>query len=154
MKGNELKIFRRHLPHWTLEGSVYFVTFTCLAIKLSIKEQKLLLEHIKGGDNKFYILYAVIVMPTHVHLLLKPNESYSLSRIMKGIKGVTAHQINQLRNTSGSIWLEESYDRIVRDYDEFMEKLAYMFNNPIKSGFTEDTENYHGWYLNEEALKY
>ena len=66
----------------------------------------------------------------------------------------SANKINRLRNTSGPIWLAESYDRIVRDYDEFMEKLTYMFNNPIKSGLTEDTENYHGWYLNEVALKY
>ncbi len=133
---------------------MYFITFTCATTRLTIEEQKLVLEHIKEANNKFYLLYAVIVMPTHVHLLLKPNEEYSLSRIMKGIKGVSANKINSLRNNRGSIWLEESYDRIVRDYDEFMEKLTYMFNNPIKSGLSEDTEHYHGWYLNEEALKY
>jgi putative transposase len=85
----ELRITQRHLPHWTLEGSIYFVTFDCDAIVLTMEEIRIVVEHIKEGDDKFYDLFAVVVMPDHVHLLHRPLEAYDLSRIMKGIKGVS-----------------------------------------------------------------
>ncbi|MFH0990560.1 MAG: transposase [bacterium] len=146
----ELKITRRHLPHWTIDGSIYFVTFCAYETMFDRNEQRIVLDHIKEGDGKFYTCYAVIVMPDHVHLLLKPKEGVTLSRIMHGIKGVSAHKINQYRNAKGVIWQKESFDRIVRDGNEFDEKLNYMYNNPVKKGLTENPENYAGWYYNED----
>lgn len=76
---------------------------------------------------------------------------------MKGIKGASARKINKLRNRIGSIWQNESYDRIIRDEKELNEKLNYMFLNPQKKRLTDDplTDdpwNYHGWFLNEKAM--
>ena len=100
-------------------------------------------------------------MPDHAHLLLTPREVYSLSRIMKGIKGASARQVNlrrtdtnvhsTKRGTSGSIWQDESFDRIVRDQSELNEKLSYMLNNPVKRGLTESPWDYHGWYFNDKT---
>jgi REP element-mobilizing transposase RayT len=112
-------------------------------------EQRVILDHIKEGDGKFYDCYAAVVMPDHVHLLLQPKEGLTLSRIMHGIKGVSVHKINQHRNTKGVIWQKESFDRIVRDGKEFDEKLNYMYNNPIKKELTEEPEIYVGWWYNE-----
>jgi len=144
----EIKITRRHLPHWKLKGATYFITFRTVQGELSIEEQKLVLKHIVDGNEKFYTLIAVIVMPDHVHLLLTPNEGYDLSRITKGIKGASARQLNLKRGTSGSIWQDESFDRIIRDQNELNEKLNYMLNNPVKRGLTESPWDYHGWYFN------
>ena len=72
---------------------------------------------------------------------------------MHGIKGASAYKINQLRKTKGSVWQKESFDRIVRDGNEFDEKLNYMYNNPIKKELTENPENYVGWYYNENKCK-
>ena len=164
-----LKIKTRKLPHWTLQGATYFITFrtyqlpqTGMSVLLSVDEQKLVLSHIKEGDKKFYKLIAVVVMPDHVHLLLTPKDGYALSRAMKGIKGVSARQINSKRRgtdknvrtdknvcSTGSIWQDESFDRIIRNQKELDEKLNYMFINPVKRGLTEDPWNYYGWYFNE-----
>jgi len=148
---DDIKITRRNLPHWTADGCTYFVTFYTRKTVFNENEQRIILSHIKEGDGIFYNCYAVIVMPDHVHLLLRPNEKISLSRIMHGIKGVSAHKINLYRNTRGAIWQKESYDRIVRDEKEFDEKLNYMYNNPIKKGLTENSWNYIGWWYNENT---
>ncbi len=145
----ELQITRRKLPHWTLEGSIYFVTFRIAHGELSIDEQKLVLERVIKNNEKFYTLISVVVMPDHVHLLLTPAKDYELSRIMKGIKGTTARQINLKRGTFGTIWREESFDRIIRDQKELDEKLNYMLNNPLKKNLVDDPYKYHGWYFNE-----
>lgn len=146
----ELKITRRHLPHWTLDGSIYFVTFRSKVPPFEENERRIILEHIKGGDGKFYRCYAAVVMPDHVHLLIQPMNGYTLSRVMSGMKGVSAYKINHHRHTKGTVWQHESYDRIVRDGDEFDEKLNYMYNNPLKAGLTDDPSTYIGWFYNDE----
>ena len=150
MKENGLHITKRHLPHWTLHGSTYFITFRTQDNELSVDEQKIVLEHIKAGDKKYYSLIALTIMPDHAHILLAPHDGVELRRIMKGIKGVSARKINMLPNASGSIWQDESFDRIIRDQKELDEKLNYMLNNPAKKGLTDNPWNYHGWYCNEE----
>jgi REP element-mobilizing transposase RayT len=145
----ELKITRRHLPHWSLNGSIYFVTFRSKVPPFEENERKIILDHIKAGDGKFYSCYAAVVMPDHVHLLIQPFDSYTLSRVMSGIKGVSAYKINRHRRAKGTVWQHESYDRIVRDAQEFDEKLNYMYNNPLKTGLTDDPSTYVGWFYNE-----
>ena len=149
MVDGEIKIKRRHLPHWTMEDAVYFITFRTKVSVLTIDEQILVLDHLKQGNIKYYTLFAAVVMPDHVHLILMP-EKYSLSRIMKGIKGVTARLINKYRNTNTYIWQSESFDRIIRNKNEFDEKMAYMLNNPCRKGLTDDPWSYHRWYCNFE----
>ncbi len=116
-----LKISKRKLPHWELPGSVYFVTFNLLQGKLSDSEIISVKNHVIKGNGKFYDLFSVVVMNTHVHIILQPIKEYTLSRIMKGIKGVSANLLNYTRGTKGSIWQDESFDRILRDKKEFNE---------------------------------
>ncbi len=125
------------------------MTFRTSKGMLSVDEQGAVLKHVKKGDGEFYDLTAAVVMPDHVHLLLTPKEEYTLSRIMKGIKGGSARRINTMRHHSGRVWQHESYDRIVRDEDELLEKVEYLFNNPLKAGLTDDPLNYPGSYFSE-----
>jgi REP element-mobilizing transposase RayT len=148
----ELTVKRRRLPHWTLDGSTYFVTFRLARGLLSSIERKAVLEHVCSGGGKFYDLAAAMVMPDHTHLILKPRDEYVLSRIMKGIKGVSAHRVNSLRRAKGSLWQDESWDRILRSLEEFEEKLQYMIDNPVKKGLAKSGEEYDGWYFNPEFV--
>jgi REP element-mobilizing transposase RayT len=152
MREPQLRIKRRNLPHWTLEGSIYFVTFRTNSGTLSVNERKLTIEHLRFGDGRFYRLAAAVVMPDRVHVLLRPLPSYDLSRIMKGIKGVSARKINEARHTKGTVWQDESWDRIVRDAVESEEKLCYMANNPIKAGLVTAIELYDAWYCDPDLV--
>ena len=130
-----------------MKGALYFVTFRAISGELSFEEQILVMEHIKNGDDKYYKLMATMVMPDHVHILLSPIGNISLSRIMKGIKGVSAKKLNIKRGESGSIWQNEFFDRIIRDENELYEKINYMLFNPVTKKLTENPWDYHGWYL-------
>ncbi len=145
-----LRITRRRLPHWALEGRIYFVTFRLSREPLTSAEVRLVRNHIIAGHNQFYDLLAVTVMPDHVHLLLRPKQGKTLSQVMKGIKGVAAWRLNADRGRKGSVWQDESFDRIVRDQAELLEKLQYMFLNPVKVGLTDRPWEYEGWFLSEE----
>jgi REP element-mobilizing transposase RayT len=150
MNEPQLIITRRRLPHWTLDGSIYFVTFRLRTGQLAPAEVRFVREHICAGNGRYYHLAAAVVMPDHVHLLLKPLAGFSLSRIMKGVKGASSNRLNEQRGTRGSLWQDESWDRIVRDAEEFDEKLIYMLNNPVKAGLCGDGWEHEGWYFNPD----
>jgi REP element-mobilizing transposase RayT len=145
-----LRITRRRLPHWTLSGSTYFITFRVQTGTMPPTERRLVLDHVKSGHGKFYEVAAALVMPDHVHLILRPLGQYDVPRIMKGIKGVSARRVNELRGTTGRVWQEESWDRILRDAEEYEEKLEYMHDNPVKVGLVRDGSEYEFWYFNPD----
>lgn len=99
----EVKIYKRKLPHWNKSDVIYFVTFTLTHGKLTNAEKDIIFDHIKDGNKKFYTLHSMVVMHDHVHLPLNCNLSYSLVRVLKGIKGVTAYKINKSRKSKGKI---------------------------------------------------
>ena len=146
---SDLIIKRRVLPHWTIDGAWYYLTFCTRWGILCREEQILVRDHIKSGHSRFYRLIAVSVMPDHVHVVLCPNDGVSLSRILQGIKGASARFINLKRNSTGPIWQNESWDRIIRNDADLQQKLGYMLMNPVEEGLVEDPWAYHGWYRQE-----
>jgi putative transposase len=151
MHDPKLSKTRRHLPHWALSGSVYYITFHLATGGLTVAERRIVMEHVKSGHGRFYDLAAATVMPNHVHMILKPRDRVDLSRIMKEIKGVSARLLNQYRNTKGQVWQEESWDRILRNAGEYDEKLRYMYDNPVKEGLATSADAYDGWYCNPNS---
>ncbi|WP_165234360.1 REP-associated tyrosine transposase [Aquisphaera insulae] len=143
----------RHLPHWELSGSTYFVTFRLskAAPPLSPEERTIVLEHIRSGGGTYYRLSGVVVMPDHVHLVLRPESGFSLSRILKGIKGVSGRLLNQRRGVRGAaIWQDESWDRIMRDEREYLSTLEYLMGNPIRAGLCQNPDEYPWLYREPE----
>jgi hypothetical protein len=58
-------------------------------------------------DGERYWLSAWVVMPNHVHLLLTPNSSWPLSRIMKVFKSYTSHEANRILDRRGQFWMKD-----------------------------------------------
>lgn len=146
---SELIIKRRTLPHWTIDGAWYYLTFCTRCGTLSRDEQILVRDHIKSGHGRYYRLIAVSIMPDHVHTILCPNDGVSLSRILQGIKGASARLINLKRKADGPVWQNESWDRIIRNEADLQQKLGYMLRNPVEEGLVEDPWMYLGWWLQE-----
>ena len=67
-------------------------------------------------------------MPNHVHMLIKPV-SFSLTEILKTIKGYSAKEINKLMKGKGKVWQQESFDRLVRSVQDYHFKAEYIKNN-------------------------
>jgi hypothetical protein len=66
--------------------------------------------HYSAAELGHYQLWAFVVMPNHVHLLVTPVAS--LPKINQAVKGITAKRANLLLALTGrSFWQEESYDR-------------------------------------------
>jgi putative DNA methylase len=80
-----------------------------------------------------YDLFAWVVMPNHVHLVLKPNRK--LSEIMRWLKTATATRANRLLGKSaGAFWQREYFDRWIRSEKELATVVAYAEANPVTGG--------------------
>jgi len=101
-------------------------------------------------DGLRYDLYCYVLMPTHFHALLHPlareDGSIPITEIMKTIKGVSARRINQATGCSGSLWLDQSFTRIIRCSDEFRKTFHYIRSNPVEAGLTGRPEDWQWWW--------
>ena len=154
--GVELLQSKRWLPHWQQGGATYFVTFRA-SVELSPKLRAVVLSAARHFDGKRYTLWAAVVMPDHVHLLLTPREVepgqwWSLSSILHSVKAYTAKEVNCRLGRAGAVWMQESFDRIVRDEEEFREKWTYIRNNPLTRALCERADDWDALY--ERASEY
>ena len=101
------------------------------------KLAKIVVDAITHYDGQQYDIAAYCVMSNHVHLLIKPREGFELSKILQGIKGTSARHINRELDQTGTLWQKESYDHIIQDWDEMLNQLNYIANNPKKIGLSD-----------------
>jgi len=137
--------WKRHLPHIQLSsGHYYFITFSTQNRKLlSAKQKDCVFNGVRFLNNKKYELIAVVVLDDHVHIIINPLEP--LPKIMHSIKSFTAHAINKMSNSKGTVWLNENYDRVIRDENELLEKINYIANNPIKANLAKEIASQNGY---------
>jgi len=146
---------RRDLPHLQEPGRTYFITFRTQKGDIPEAVRSIVLKTCLFWNGRKCEVHACVVMPDHVHLLLTPllaherRGYYSLSEILHSIKSFSAQQINRLLGRTGRFWLSESFDRVIRNEQEFWEKRQYIRNNPVKRELAERTEEYS--YLYEES---
>jgi putative DNA methylase len=88
-------------------------------------------------DGERYQLIAWTIMPNHVHVLVIPLHGYSLSSILHSWKSFTAKEANRLLERTGAFWLEEYFDRAIRDEVHYARAVAYIENNPVKAGLCD-----------------
>ncbi len=75
-----------------------------------------------------------VIMPNHVHAILTPRAGNDLFGLLQGIKGVSARNINRLLGRIGArLWMEDAYNRIVRDARELWAFRQYIALNPVKA---------------------
>ncbi len=84
-------------------------------------------------DGTRYALGDFVIMPNHVHAIVRPLGEFELSDILHSWKSFTANKINQLVGGKGALWQEESFDHIIRDEEQFKAYQWYVAENPIKA---------------------
>jgi len=84
-------------------------------------------------ERHLYELRAWVIMPNHVHVLLRPKTS--VAAITRWLKGSTARQANLVLGRTGeTFWQDESFDHRVRDEAELERVVTYIEGNPVSAG--------------------
>ncbi len=99
-------------------------------------------DSLKKFDEVRYTLKAWVVMPNHIHLLLRPLAGHTLEEIMHSFKSYTALQSNRALQREGQFWMRETFDRYIRDTDHFGRAFRYIENNPVKARLCKKPEDW------------
>jgi RecG-like helicase/REP element-mobilizing transposase RayT len=155
---------RRRLPHFEKPWAIYAVTIGTKSRRcLSPKARTIVLHSLRHFHDKRYELFAVCVMPDHVHSLLQPwpkeNDDegnvvfWPLSELLQSIKSFSAHEINKLEGKSGAVWEKERFDRYVRSDSDLEEKFQYIVRNPWDSEVVGRNEDYPWIWTQEDEYR-
>ncbi len=99
-------------------------------------------ELLIGSHQRSYKLLAWVIMPNHVHTLIRLLGGASLSTVVQHWKGASAARINRQLTRSGPMWAPDYYDRYIRDEDHLHDCIAYIRNNPVKAGLCKSPNDW------------
>lgn len=156
------------------QGGVYFVSFAVVGwVDVFIRREykDLFIDSlVYCCRNKGLVIYAYVIMSSHVHLLLaRSNEGQTLEGILRDLKKFTAGkllrsirenpqesrkewmtaifseagQINS-NNKYYQFWQQNNHPLQVNEQDNVERILDYIHNNPVEAGWVESGEDF--WY--------
>jgi REP element-mobilizing transposase RayT len=99
---------------------------------------RIVIDAMETFDGQRYCLDEWVIMPNHVHVLVKPASGFELSRILHAWKSFTAHAINRYLGRCGQLWQRESFDHLVRSAAHLDRFRRYIRENPAKAGGFRD----------------
>ena len=73
---------------------------------------------------------------------------------MKSFKSYTSHEANKILRQHGQFWMEDYFDRYVRDEKHFASAVAYIENNPVKARLCKKPEDWpfiSAWFRAQES---
>lgn len=92
--------------------------------------------------EKESVLLAYCLMSNHIHLLLKPMQENSLSKLMQGISLCYTQYFNGKYMRTGRLW-ECRYHSCVIDAEKYLWRVArYIERNPVRAKVVKKAEDY------------
>lgn len=139
-----------------IENSYVFITI------VTAKRRKILLENIqilreafnKTIQNYNYELYAICVLPEHIHMIIKSYNINDYPKIIQQLKryfsqNINKQNINNYSLTSGNIkrkecdiWQHRYWEHTIRNIDDLYKHLDYIHYNPIKHGYSNNAKDW------------
>ena len=102
--------------------------------------------------GRLYTLMAWVIMPNHVHAILKPFDEEPLWAIVQTWKSVTSHRIQRRRGGLGRLWQRSYFDRAIRDTRHLAQSVLYIERNPVKAGLVAAPEDWRWSSAHEDLL--
>ncbi len=94
-------------------------------------------EQLRYFDGKRYELLEWVIMPNHVHVLVRPH-SAMVEQIVQTWKRVSARKINERMGRRGAVWARDYFDRVIRDEVHRVKARRYIRHNPVKAGLCRE----------------
>ena len=148
------------------EGATYFFT-----ANLENRRSDLLTREINSlrrayryiQQKKPFRTDAICVLPDHIHCIwtLPPGDSDYASRWML-LKSHFSRSINSVEPASGSkrkrgergIWQRRFWEHLIRDDRDFENHIGYIWNNPVKHGYSSTAEDWEYTSLHRDLVHF
>jgi putative transposase len=159
------KIQRKKRKTYNTEDHAHELTFSCYHQYDYLNDPiscKLFMEELSSAREKFkFHLWAYVLMPTHVHLLIYPCQSnYNISLILQTIKGKMSTRYRKLllqenpelfgkrcieigKRKVFRFWqVGGGYDRNLWNPKAIHSSINYIEDNPVRAELVENPEDW------------
>ncbi len=163
---------RKRMKRREVPGGIRYITFSCnrrLPLLTNPKICELFLEALSEARAKMLLqVFAWVIMPEHLHLLLCPHDQFPLDGVLHSVKVSVAKQVvNRWRKLDAKIlprltasdgrvrfWQPGGgFDRNVRNDVELSREVQYIHRNPVERGLVERPQDWRWssvrWWMGE-----
>ena len=156
---------RKRCKRWDIDWDAHCLTFSCYhrqAFLASPRTRRWFADALLAAKAKHpFDLWAYVLMPEHVHLVLLPAEGVRISPLLKSMKlPVTIRSLRWVREHAPSFlarmedrqpngvvahrfWQRGGgYDRNLRSVQDAYEKIRYIHGNPVRRGLVAQPEDW------------
>ncbi|MFA8016266.1 REP-associated tyrosine transposase [Bremerella cremea] len=153
-------VHRKTIQRFEAEGEAHFLTFSCyrrLPLLTRDRTRQYFVDAVNlSRERNRFDLWAFVIMPEHVHLIVLPHSDVKVSSILSTIKQSVAKrallwlkvnapsflpQIEDLQPSGKRcfrFWQRgPGYDRNLRSARDVHEKIRYVHQNPVRRGLVE-----------------
>lgn len=106
-------------------------------------------------DGQRYRIFAWVIMPNHVHVLVQMRERWELNKTVASWKQFTARFMHQHKDSLGlglplsdasvkrsPVWQREFWDRYIRNENHFYAAVTYIHGNPVSAGLVQEAKDW------------
>ena len=166
--------------HYNTAGHAHEITYSCYRRLPYFKDSiawRIFLDSVRRAKIKFHFhLWAYVVMPNHVHLLIWPCErNYDIGKILQAINGLMSRRYSRLlsrinpdlKNSFLEIAQNHSvfrfwqrgggFDRNLYNDNAIHASISYIENNPVRSNLVKQASEYRwssAWESNNNKEKW
>ena len=132
--------------------ALHFITFSCfqrlplLDAPTAKNTVESILEQTRARHQAR--VYAYVLMPEHVHLLMNEPPAILVAQFLKALKQIASRK---LRGQREKFWQERYFDRNVHGEDARSEVIRYIHRNPVKRGLVASPSDYQWSTFNHYA---
>jgi putative transposase len=123
-------------------GATYHVASKIDHGAMALKDpaiKRVFLDMVVIAKTKFpFQLWNFTILDNHIHFLIKPGPGVSLSKIMQWLKCNFAKKWNKIHHTTGHLWGDRFFSRIINNAKDFIEVNDYIDGNPVEAGLVPD----------------
>lgn len=115
--------------------------FTCTPLM-----EKVLWSALAVACNLYPVkIISFVVMGNHIHIIALVEDPANIEGFMERFKCETAHAVNRLLGRRQvSVWCEGYDSPAILTIEDLIEKMAYVYANPVRAHRTDSIENYQG----------
>jgi REP element-mobilizing transposase RayT len=126
---------RRRIEAWTDAGHG-----SCLLHRAEAAQ--IVWDNWRHFASQRYDIGPWVIMPNHVHILIRVHGGWSLESIVRSWKSYSAKRLMAVTGVSAPVWLEDYWDRFIRDERHWQSTRAYIENNPVMAGLVSQPEDW------------
>ncbi len=133
------------------QGGRYFLTMCLEEGKTGLDTPKVFNASLQLGReieaSAAIQFYAIVIMPDHLHLLIRLLDKTKLEDFAKSFKG----RLSPVLRNLGIRWQRGYFGRLIRDQDSVDVVVRYMLMNPYRKGLIDSSDKWPYWYCSDQA---